>query len=41
MCRNNHHKWVMLNERRFDTKQGRLVTTWECSRCGKRKNKAI
>ena len=41
LCKNNHHKWVLLKERRFDTKSGKLVTTWQCSRCKKIKNKAL
>jgi len=41
LCKNNHHKWVILKERVFDTRQGKLVTTWQCSRCGKLKNKAL
>ena len=41
LCKNNHHKWIVIKERVFDTKQGKLVTTWQCSRCKKLKNKAI
>ena len=41
LCKNNHHKWVLLKESQFDSKQGKLVTTWQCSRCKKLKNKAL
>jgi len=41
LCKNNHHKWTLLKERHFDTKQGKLVTTWQCSRCKKTRNKAL
>lgn len=35
LCRHNHHKWVVDKARRFDVKQGRLVTCYRCQRCGK------
>jgi len=41
LCRNNLHKWVIVNERRFDTQQGQLVTEFKCSRCGKTRIKAL
>jgi hypothetical protein len=41
LCRNGHHKWKIVTERKFDVKQGRLVTLFECSRCGEQKVKAI
>jgi hypothetical protein len=41
LCRNGHHKWVIEKEKQFDVKQGRLVTSYKCSRCGKRKNEAV
>lgn len=41
LCRQGHHKWVIVTEQKFDVKQGRLVTVYECSRCGKRKVKAL
>jgi hypothetical protein len=33
LCREGFHKWVVDPDRRFDVKQGRLVTTYRCSRC--------
>lgn len=41
LCRNGHHKWKILTHRKFDVKQGGLITVFECSRCGKQKLKAI
>ncbi len=40
MCRNNHHKWRTDKTRVFDVKQGRLVTRYECIRCGAIRTKA-
>ncbi|MGB5396384.1 MAG: hypothetical protein WBN96_04495 [Gammaproteobacteria bacterium] len=40
LCKSGFHKWELLNDRRFDVKQGRLVTVYRCSRCGKQKNTA-
>ncbi len=33
LCRNGFHKWEVV-DRPFDSKQGRLVTRYRCSRCG-------
>jgi hypothetical protein len=41
LCRNGHHKWKLLSARKFDVKQGRLVTAYECERCGKKKVVAL
>jgi len=35
LCRNGHHKWRADKDRRFDVKQGRLLTCYRCERCGK------
>ena len=40
LCRNGHHKWAIEKDKQFDVKQGKLVTSYKCSRCGKRKNEA-
>jgi hypothetical protein len=40
LCRHGHHKWVVDKEKQFDVKQGRLVTVYRCSRCGKSRVKA-
>ncbi|MCK5396094.1 MAG: hypothetical protein KAJ32_08885 [Gammaproteobacteria bacterium] len=41
LCRSGFHKWQILNDRKFDVKQGRLVTVYQCKRCGKQKNTMI
>ncbi|WP_101759288.1 hypothetical protein [Oceanicoccus sp. KOV_DT_Chl] len=41
LCKNGHHKWKVVSSQQFDVKQGRLVTTSECTRCGKRKVQAL
>ena len=33
MCQSGFHKWKTLAERRFDVREGRLVTTERCERC--------
>lgn len=34
LCTSGFHKWQVMNERRFDVKQGQLVSTERCTRCG-------
>jgi hypothetical protein len=34
LCRRGFHKWTVVTDSRFDSKQGRLVTRYRCSRCG-------
>ncbi len=41
LCKQGHHKWQIVTRQKFDVKQGRLVTVFECQRCGKRKVKAL
>lgn len=41
LCREGFHKWELLKEKQFDSKQGKLVTVHQCKRCGKQKNMAI
>jgi hypothetical protein len=40
LCRNGHHKWQIETAKRFDVKQGRLVTSYRCARCGRTRNEA-
>jgi hypothetical protein len=40
LCGNGLHKWRIVQEQRFDVRQGRLVTVYRCSRCGAEKNEA-
>ena len=41
LCRSGFHKWKILTEKKFDVKQGKLVTVYQCERCGKQKNMAL
>ena len=41
LCKQGHHKWQVVKDSEFDSKQGKLVTVMQCSRCGKRKIKGI
>jgi len=41
LCKNGFHKWEIINERRFDVKQGQLVTEYRCSRCAATRIKAL
>jgi hypothetical protein len=34
LCKRGFHKWVIDKDRRFDSRQGRLVTDYRCQRCG-------
>ncbi|PLY16528.1 MAG: hypothetical protein C0631_03395 [Sedimenticola sp.] len=40
LCRQGHHKWQLDKESVFDVTQGKLVSRYQCSRCGKIKNQA-
>jgi hypothetical protein len=40
LCSSGFHKWVMLAERRFDVKEGKLVSAERCTRCGAERNAA-
>lgn len=41
LCRSNLHKWKVVTEKKFDVKQGKLVTVFCCQRCGKEKIKLL
>lgn len=41
LCGNGFHRWETVSERRFDVKQGKLLTLYRCSRCGKEKTRAL
>jgi len=41
LCRSGFHKWKIITEKKFDVKQGRLVTVYQCSRCEKKKVTAL
>jgi len=40
LCKRGFHKWVVLKDKRFDSQQGRLVTSYRCERCGVEKTTA-
>jgi hypothetical protein len=40
LCRHGHHRWEVDTRLQFDVKAGKLVTRYQCARCGKYKNKA-
>lgn len=40
LCREGFHKWKVQTEKRFEVKQGRLVTVYRCERCGEQKTVA-
>lgn len=40
LCHSGFHKWELLAERRFDVKEGRLVSTHRCKRCGVERTRA-
>lgn len=41
LCRSGFHKWKVVTLRRFDVKQGKLVTLSRCTRCGAEKVEAV
>ncbi len=41
LCRSGFHKWQVVTERKFDVKQGKLVTQYRCVRCGESKTRAL
>lgn len=41
LCESGFHKWRVVTEKKFDVKQGRLVTFYRCARCGKEKTKLL
>jgi len=40
LCRSGFHKWQVIKNQQFDTKQGKLVSRYQCERCGKEKVEA-
>ena len=34
LCKRGFHKWEVNKANSFDSKQGRLVTQYRCTRCG-------
>lgn len=40
LCNRGFHKWELLKDQTFDTKQGKLITTHRCQRCGELKSES-
>jgi hypothetical protein len=41
LCKSGFHLWVIVQDKPFDTKQGKLITLQRCSRCGLTKSQAL
>ncbi|WP_185236607.1 hypothetical protein [Teredinibacter franksiae] len=41
LCRSGFHKWEVVTKNKFDVKQGKLVTLYQCKRCGEQKVTAL
>ncbi len=41
LCKSGFHKWKVVTGRKFDVKQGKLVTVLRCERCGKEQTKLV
>jgi hypothetical protein len=41
LCKSGFHKWKAMAERKFDVRQGKLVTLLRCKRCGKERTKLL
>ncbi len=37
LCRSGFHKWLVVKDKQFDVKQGKLITIYQCKRCDKTK----
>lgn len=40
LCRDGFHKWKLVTDNQFDSKQGKLVSVYKCQRCGADKTEA-
>lgn len=41
LCKRGFHKWEIIKSSGFDSKQGKLVTQYRCSRCGALRTRAL
>lgn len=41
LCKSGFHKWKVVTARKFDVRQGKLVTVYRCERCGREKTKLL
>jgi hypothetical protein len=39
LCTSGFHKWEVVSAKRFDVKQGKLVTAERCKRCGEERTR--
>lgn len=39
LCRSGFHKWQVVTDRRFDVKEGKLLTVERCTRCGEQRTR--
>jgi len=39
LCKSGFHRWQIVTARKFDVKQGKLVTLERCERCGKERTR--
>ena len=39
LCRSGFHKWQLVADRRFDVREGKLLTAEVCSRCGEKRTR--
>ncbi len=35
LCKSGFHKWEVVKENPFDVKIGKLISRYQCARCGK------
>ena len=40
LCKSGFHKWKIKTDKKFDVKEGTLVTVYICERCGETKVEA-
>ena len=41
LCKEGHHKWKIVQEKQFDSQQGKLVTIYACECCQKKKTEFL
>lgn len=41
LCKEGHHKWVIVQKKKFETYSGKLMTVYRCARCNKTKSKLL
>jgi hypothetical protein len=41
LCTSGFHKWEVMTVKRFDVKQGKLVTAERCKRCGEERTRGV